>query len=125
MSNVRVGTTTIGGEISIWDSEQRRFVTGGVTIDASKVTAANGKKILKAGYPLGKISASGKYGPYDSEADDGRQTAVCLLAEDVDCTAGDEFASAVDQARVIETRCPITITSAIKGFLPHVVFVTK
>ena len=47
-------STTIGGEINIFDSEQRRFVTGGVTIDASEVTAVNNEKLLKAGTVLGK-----------------------------------------------------------------------
>lgn len=47
-------STTIGGEINIFDSEQRRFVTGGVTIDASEVTAVNGVKEVKAGTVLGK-----------------------------------------------------------------------
>ena len=47
-------STTIGGEINIFDSEQRRFVTGGVTIDASEVTAVNDEKLLKAGTVLGK-----------------------------------------------------------------------
>ncbi len=47
-------STTIGGEINIFDSEQRRFVTGGVTIDASAVTAVEDEKLLKAGTVLGK-----------------------------------------------------------------------
>lgn len=125
MSNIRQTCTTIGGEINIWDSEQRRFLTGGVTIDSATVAAVNNKKILRAGYPLGKITASGKYGPYVSDATDGRQTAVALLAEEVDVTLGDEVAAAVDAARVIEGRLPITITATIKGQLPHITFVIR
>ena len=125
MSNIRQTCTTIGGEINIWDSEQRRFLTGGVTIDSATVAAVNNKKILRAGYPLGKITASGKYGPYVSDATDGRQTAVALLAEEVDVTLGDEVAAAVDAARVIEGRLPITITATIKGQLPHIIFVIR
>jgi hypothetical protein len=44
---------------------------------------------LPAGTVLGKITASGKYGPYDDTATDGRQTAVGILAEDVDATSSD------------------------------------
>ncbi|MBC7327553.1 head decoration protein [bacterium] len=44
---------------------------------------------LSAGTVLGKITASGKYGPYDDSATDGRQTAVGILGEDVDATSSD------------------------------------
>ena len=37
---------------------------------------------IKNGCLLGKITASGKYGPYDDTATDGRQTAVCALYDD-------------------------------------------
>ena len=56
-------TTTVGGMINIFDSEQRRFVTGGITVDASKVTAVNGVKLLKAGQVMGKNGSSHKYEP--------------------------------------------------------------
>ena len=45
--------------------------------------------VLPAGTVLGKITASGKYGPYDDTATDGRQTAVGILAEEVDATNSD------------------------------------
>ena len=47
-------SSTIGGMLNIFDSEQRRFVTGGVTIDSSELTAVNGVKEVKAGTVLGK-----------------------------------------------------------------------
>lgn len=126
MSDVRVTTKTIGGEISIWDSEKRRFLTGGITVDYTTVAAdGDGNRLLKAGQPMGRIAASGKYGPYDVTDTLGRETAVCLLAEAVDCTLGDEFASAVDEARVVEGRLPVAITAAIKADLPHITFVTR
>lgn len=44
------------------------------------VAAANGlPNRLKSGLPLGKITASGLYGLYDSAATDGRQTLAGLL----------------------------------------------
>lgn len=36
---------------------------------------------LKSGIPLGRITASGKYGPYDPDATDGRQAAIVGLLE--------------------------------------------
>lgn len=36
---------------------------------------------LKSGIPLARITASGKYGPYDPEASDGRETGVAGLLE--------------------------------------------
>lgn len=47
-------SSTIGGMLNIFDSEQRRFVTGGVTLDSSELTAVNGVKEVKAGTVLGK-----------------------------------------------------------------------
>lgn len=52
------------------------------------ITIASGYR-LSAGTVLGKITASGKYGPYDDTATDGRQTAVGILGEDVDATSSD------------------------------------
>ena len=44
---------------------RRSWVTGGVTLDHTLVEAdENGRKELKIGTPLGKITATGKYGPY-------------------------------------------------------------
>jgi hypothetical protein len=37
---------------------------GGVTIDSTKVTAVDGKKIVKAGTPIGKNASTGKWEPY-------------------------------------------------------------
>ena len=63
--NLELRTEKIAGQVNIFDSALVRWVTGGVTIDADTVSAdADGNKILKAGMPLGKITASGKYGPY-------------------------------------------------------------
>lgn len=52
------------------------------------VTIAQGYN-LTAGTVLGKITATGKCGPYNDTATDGRQTAVGILGEDVNATASD------------------------------------
>ena len=239
--NLELQSKKIAGQVNIFDSSMIRWVTGGVTIDATTVSAdADGNKILKAGMPLGKIATSGKYGPYapavagvaasgtttvdsvtvtiegdesaayngvvisfadDAEtdaaaaawnegtltvtledavaydqddinsliaaategapsgvnptkikikttvektgaewgaaedvvlaggvapiaaADDGRQTAVLMIAEDVDCTGGDQVITAFDMARVISARLPVTVTAELKSQLSNITFV--
>lgn len=55
--------------------------TPSIVLDISSFTAAthypNGQ--IPSGTVLGKITASGLYGPYDNAATDGRQTAAGLL----------------------------------------------
>lgn len=64
-----------------------KYKTGGITIDWTTVAAPGslqtlpdnstiqaGNKFLRYGQVLTKITASGKYGPYDPAAADGRQT---------------------------------------------------
>lgn len=55
--------------------------TPSITLDVSKFTAGthypNGT--IPSGTVLGKVSATGLYGPYDDTASDGRQTAAGLL----------------------------------------------
>ena len=47
-------SSTVGDMLNIFDSEQRRFVTGGVTLDSSEISADDGVKLVKAGTVLGK-----------------------------------------------------------------------
>jgi hypothetical protein len=241
--NLELRTEKIAGQANIFDSALVRWITGGVTIDAATVSAdADGNKILKAGTPLGRITASGKYGPYApavagvaasgtttvdgvkvtiegdtsavyngvvisfadgaeegaaaaawsdgtltvtleddvdyaqddintliaaattgaptgvdptkiiikttvektgaqwgaandvvlaggadaiAAANDGRQTAVLMIAEDVDCTEGDMVVTAFDQARVIVERLPVEVTSELKAQLNNITFVSR
>lgn len=241
--NLELKTEKIAGQVNIFDSALVRWITGGVTIDANTVSAdADGRKILKAGTPLGKITASGKYGPYapavagvaasgtttvdgvkvtiegdesaayngvvisfaddaganaaaatwsdstltvtlkdDADydqgdinnliaaatvgaptgvdptkiavkttitktgaqwgaaedvvlaggvdaipaANDGRQIAAVMIAEDVDCTEGDMVVTAFDMARVIIERLPVEVTPELKEQLSGITFVSK
>jgi hypothetical protein len=60
-----------------------------ITLDVSTFTAnthyPNG--YIKSGVLLGKITASGRYGPYDGAATDGRQTAAGFLLDAVKAPA--------------------------------------
>ena len=63
--NVGLRNKKYGEELNIFDSEKIRWVTGGVTLDHNTVDVdENGRKELKIGQPLGKITETGKYGPY-------------------------------------------------------------
>lgn len=58
------------------------------------VTIASGEGELDAGTVLGIVTASGEYAAYDDDASDGTQTAVAILAIDVDATSAAVVASA-------------------------------
>lgn len=129
--NVTLRTKTIEGSVNIFDSSKVRWVTGGVTLDHTTVTAdGEGRKRLRIGTPLGKITTTGKYGPWDPEATDGRETAVVMLGENVDFeldgsgTFGDQAATAFDWARVITERLPIDPADLddLKEQLPNITF---
>lgn len=60
---------------------------GDISRDTLVVASGNGK--LLAGTVLGKITATGKFKPYDNDAVDGSQTAAAILVYDVDATSVD------------------------------------
>ena len=53
------------------------------------VTIVSGSGALTRGTLLGKVSASGKYKPYNNANADGSETAKLVLAENVDATSAD------------------------------------
>ncbi len=91
--DVSVRSTTYGVEKRGWLQGTHGTEPGAnpnVTLDLSTFTAGthypNG--YIPSGCVLGKITASGLYGPYDSGASDGRQTAVGLLFNSESVTTG-------------------------------------
>lgn len=54
-----------------------------------QVVIASGSGVLKAGTVLGKVTASGKYAPYNPTLATGVETAVAILYEGCDATAED------------------------------------
>lgn len=53
------------------------------------ITVKSGAGLLKSGTVLGKLTADGKFVPYDNDAETGAQTAAAILLEDVDATSAD------------------------------------
>lgn len=87
-----------------------------VTLDKSAFTAnthyPNG--YFPSGLPLGKITASGKYGPYSNAASDGTETLVGFLVNDVKAPTADTdpVGAMLMHGRVVESKLPVAIDSA-------------
>jgi hypothetical protein len=107
-SFARTVITTVGGSVRVSADGRPREKTAGVTVDWSTVPAVSGADVtyndglvvkvgeqaLRYGQVLCKITASGKWGPYDPAAADGRQTLARGTSFIVDkTTRQDEVAS--------------------------------
>ncbi|MEV4939553.1 head decoration protein [Streptomyces zaomyceticus] len=94
----------------------------GATLDVSKFTAGTHypQGFIKSGIPLGKVTASGKYGPYDNAAADGRETCVGFLFTDVNVTRSNGSASTTVVGSMIihctirEAKLPVAVDAAGK-----------
>ena len=94
----------------------------GITLDADLMTAdSNGNKYLMAGTAIGKVTASGLYGPYNNGLSDGREVGKGLLEHDVNLKYGDVTASLMIHGSAIEDRC-IGVDSAFKVDVPSIIF---
>ena len=106
-------------------------VTPSVTLDISKFTQnthyANG--YIKSGTALGKVTATGLYGPYDNAPSDGRETCAGLLFSSVravDTSTGSALAK-VGGARFVHgavtaANLPATVDANGKADLPLIVW---
>lgn len=78
---------------------------GNGDISRDTITIVSGAGSLIAGTVLGKITASGKYKPYDNDATDGSEVAAGILVYDVDATSADKLAvGIVREAEVFKAR---------------------
>ncbi|MGI5404117.1 head decoration protein [Streptomyces sp. CA-135486] len=98
------------------------------SLDVTKFTAGTHypSGYLKSGIPLGKVTATGKYGPYDNAAADGREVCVGFLFTGVDVKAGATtvVGSMLLHCFIREAKLPVTIDAAGKTDLgSRVVFV--
>lgn len=65
------------------------------SLSRETVTVASGAGALVAGTVMGKVTASGKYIPYDDDNVDGSEAAVGLLLSAVDATSADQDATLI------------------------------
>ncbi|MFJ9212994.1 head decoration protein [Streptomyces sp. NPDC102264] len=102
-----------------------------ISLDVSRFTKAihYPDGYLKSGLPLGKVTAGGKYGPYDDTAVDGRQTLVGFLftAQDVDArqvASTTVVGSILLHCFIKESKLPVAVDTAGKAdVVGRIVFV--
>ncbi len=100
-----------GQEDQSWLGSAHGTSTGRpVTLDASKFVQATHfpQFYLPSGTALGKVTAGGKYGPYDDTASDGRQVCVgyTLTATQMKTTTSTPQAVLYEHGRVIVANLP-------------------
>lgn len=67
----------LGPSFDFLASEHYSVKRGGITLDSTLVTAdADGNKIVKGGTALGKVTATGKYGPYLQSTNEVQQVSM-------------------------------------------------
>ncbi|MFD9212086.1 head decoration protein [Streptomyces sp. NPDC059544] len=111
-------TQTFGVDDQSWlGSEHGTQATEPVTLDTSTFTPAthypNG--YFRSGIPLGKITAGGKYGPYQGDATDGRETLVGFLYAAVKAPAAntvDVAGAMLVHGKVRSSRLPVAVDAA-------------
>ncbi len=103
-----------------------------ITIKASLFVATWPTGIVPSGVVLGKVTASGLYGPYDNAAVDGRQTAVGHLfttrnleVSAAAATGRDTGAALLWLGEVVEAKLPTShgLDAAAKVELTHLAYV--
>lgn len=115
---------TVQDEYEILASfEVIREVTNGITIDSAAITAdENGDKIILKGMPMAKLTASGKYVPYNSAGSDGSQNPTVILKRTVNVKDGDHVVGGYEVAKIIAARVPVTVDATLRGKMPNIVF---
>ncbi len=73
------------------------------TLSRETVTVVSGAGVVEAGTVLGKITASGKYEPYDNTANTGIEVAECVLCYETDATSADAAATVITRLAEINS----------------------
>lgn len=113
-------TETFGNEDHSWlRSQHGTEAIETAVLDLSKFTKAThySAGYIKSGEPLGKIAATGLYGPYDDAASDGRETLVGHLftTQAVREGGGNITANLLAHGKVVEARLPHPVDAAAKA----------
>ena len=113
-------TETFGNEDHSWlRSQHGTEAIETAVLDLTKFTKAThySAGYIKSGEPLGKIAATGLYGPYDDAASDGRETLVGHLftTQAVREGGGNITANLLAHGKVVEARLPHPVDAAAKA----------
>jgi len=119
--NLSVTTETFGQDNQSWLGASHGTDLGrSITLDSSAFTAEthypNG--YLRSGTPLGKITATGLYGPYNNAASDGTEVLAGFLLTPIvpgSPTTVDVGGALFEHGRVVEANLPIAVDSAGKA----------
>jgi len=119
-------TTTYANQKEWFASEHLQMLPEGVTIDYTTVpTAGDGSRLVESGAALGKITASGKYGPYDDSASDGREVAKGLAVVDegsMDVVSADNGCGLLIHGFVYAARLPADPDANGKADMKQITF---
>lgn len=121
--DLTIRTETHGQDDQSWlGSSHGTDMARSVTLDTSAFTAATHYPagFLKSGIPLGRITASGKFGPYNDANTDGTQTLVGFLLSPVRVPADvnvDPQGALFIHGVVVEARLPVTVDANGKADL--------
>lgn len=98
----------LSGHINVLASEHMAVKSTGITLDHTLFPAdAGGDRICVNGQVLAKITATGKYGPYDDAATDGREIEAnvgVLINGGVNCRNGDVITGMLVHGSVLRAR---------------------
>ena len=113
-------TETFGNEDHSWlRSQHGTEAIETAVLDLTKFTKGTHYPdgYIKSGEPLGKITATGLYGPYDGAASDGRETLVGHLftTQAVRDGGGNVVGALITHGKVVEDRLPHPVDAAGKA----------
>ncbi|WP_431784334.1 head decoration protein [Streptomyces chumphonensis] len=116
--DLRLRSETFGADDQSWlGSEHGTQATESITLDTSTFTAATHYPdgYFKSGLPLGRITATGKYGLYNAGGADGTETLVGFLfaavAAPTDNTV-DVAGAMFTHGKVRSSRLPVAVDAA-------------
>ncbi|AZM53334.1 head decoration protein [Streptomyces sp. WAC 01529] len=119
--NLTTTTETFGQDDQSWlKSAHGTESAQTITLDTSAFTPATHypKGYFPSGLPIGKITATGKYGPYDGAASDGREALVGFLFTAVSAPSVntiDPQGALLWHGAVVESKLPVAVDAAGKG----------
>lgn len=119
--------TTSGTRINVFKNTHGFDTMEGIAIDIADIDAADySDGYIPAGFPLGKITASGKYAEYKDGNSDGTEVLVGLLFRDVPVTATTTTVSVpmIRHCMVVESLLPVAIDANGKADVAgHIQFI--
>ncbi len=101
-------TTTYGSDSKEWLGSAHGVNNGDpVTLDGTLMVAVFTDGSVPSGVTLGKVTATGRYGPYSDAATDGRQTMVGHLLNPTKVATGTNPVEAmIRHGHVVEAKLP-------------------